>query len=411
MTTYTSTFKNGLRFGFRRVNSPVAYCALTINAGTRDENISQNGIAHLTEHMLFKGTKNRSAKSINNYLEKYGGELNAYTTKEETVIHATVLREDLPKAVELLFDLAFNSIFPEKELDKEREVVLEEIKSYKDTPSEQIYDDFEEQLFGQHPLAGNILGTPKSVRRITRADLVAFTKLHYRYNNMSLSIVADSLPVRCEALAMKFFGSEELQEEPGVVPLRTADISPGNAGGISIISKKSYQAHCVVGGRAYSLYDKRRLPLALLSNILGGPALNSRLNLLLREKHALAYTVDASYTPFSDTGVFSVYFGTDKSNLEKCLSLINKEFTLVKEKGLSPMQLKAAKKQLIGQLAISTDNAESQCLNIGKSLMVFGKVEPIEEIQKKIEAITCDQIKEVAQEIFTDDNLITLIYK
>lgn len=411
MTTYTTLFDNGLRFGFKHASSPVAYCALTINAGTRDENLSQGGIAHLTEHMLFKGTKGRSARSINNFLEKLGGELNAYTTKEETVIHATVLKEDLPKAVELLHDLAFNSIFPENELAKEKEVVLEEIKSYKDTPSEQIYDDFEELLFGNHPLAGNILGTPKTVRRITREDLVNFTKLHYRCENMSFSIVADSKAEKCEALARKYFGHLETNEPPGIVPFRSTHIPPGNSGGIHIVSKKSYQAHCVLGGRAYSLYDKRRLPLALLVNVLGGPALNSKLNLLLREKHALAYTVDASYTPFSDTGLFTVYFGTDKTNLDRSLKLINKELNDIIEKGLSMAQLKAAKKQLAGQLAISTDNAESQCLNIGKSLLVFKKVETMDEVMGKINAISSDQIKEVASEVFSDDNLITLIYK
>lgn len=224
MVTYTSQFPNGLRFGFKKAVSPVAYCALTINAGTRDENTSQGGIAHLIEHMLFKGTSKRSARSINNFLEKLGGELNAYTTKEETVIHATVLKEDLPKAIELLHDLVFHSIFPEAELAKEKEVVLEEIKSYKDTPSEQIFDDFEELLFGSHPLSGNILGTPKTVRKISRDDLINFIKLHYRCENMSLSIVADSKAERCEALAKKYFGNTESNDPPGLVPLRTEQI-------------------------------------------------------------------------------------------------------------------------------------------------------------------------------------------
>ena len=228
---------------------------------------------------------------------------------------------------------------------------------------------------------------------------------------MSLSIVADSKAERCEALAKKYFGNTESNDPPGLVPMRTEQIPPGNSGGIHIVSKKSYQAHCVLGGKAYSLYHKNRLPLALLVNVLGGPALNSRLNLILREKHALVYTVDASYTPFSDTGLFTVYFGTDKANLEKSLALITKELNAIKERGLTQLQLKAAKKQLAGQLAISTDNAESQCLNIGKSLLVFKKVEPMEEVMKKINAISSDQIKEVACEIFTDDNLISLIYR
>ena len=410
MTIITKKFENGLRFGFRAVSSPVAYLALSVKVGTRDEHPSLNGIAHMTEHMLFKGTTTRSSVSINNYLESLGGELNAYTTKEETVIQATVLKEDLSKAVELLCDLAFNSKFPEKELEKEKEVILEEIKSYKDSPSELIFDDFEEELFGGHPLAGNILGTPKSIKRITTKDIREFTSLNYRPENMSFSIVAD-LPVeKCEKLVRKYFEhtgkTANAAEVPAVQPM-----PPCVGGTVKIISKRSYQTHCVVGGRAYSFYDKRRLPLALLTNILGGPALNSRLNQVLREKHALAYTIDASYTPFTDTGVFSVYFGTDKSSLDKCISLVTKEFSLLKEKEISPGKLKAAKKQLLGQLAISMDNAEAQCLNIGKSLLVFNKVEPIGELRRKIEDITAHEIFEAANDIFSEDNLITLIYK
>lgn len=410
MTIITKKFENGLRFGFTAVPSPVAYCALSIKVGTRNEHPSLNGIAHMTEHMLFKGTATRSSVRINNYLESLGGELNAYTTKEETVIQATVLKEDLAKAVELLCDLAFNSKFPEKELEKEKEVILEEIKSYKDSPSELIFDDFEEELFGGHPLAGNILGTPKSLKRISTKDIKEFTALNYRPENMSFSIVADLPAEKCEKLVKRYFGNNEKISD-SIDSIVAEPISPCIGGTVKVISKRSYQTHCVIGGRAYSFYDRRRLPLAILTNILGGPALNSKLNQLLREKHALAYSVDASYTPFTDTGVFSVYFGTDKSNLDKCIVLVKKEFNLLKDREISERKLKAAKKQLLGQLAVSMDNAESQCLNIGKSLLVFGKVEPIEEIRNKIEKITANEIFETANEIFSEDNLITLIYK
>ncbi|HBY01629.1 MAG TPA: hypothetical protein DEG92_03670, partial [Rikenellaceae bacterium] len=284
------------------VPSPVAYCALSIKVGTRNEHPSLNGIAHMTEHMLFKGTATRSSVSINNYLESLGGELNAYTTKEETVIQATVLKEDLSKAVELLCDLAFNSRFPEKELEKEKEVILEEIKSYKDSPSELIFDDFEEELFGGHPLAGNILGTPKSLKRISTNDIREFTSLNYRPENMSFSIVADLPAEKCEKLVKRYFGNNEKISE-SIDSNVAVPIPPCIGGTVKVISKRSYQTHCVIGGRAYSFYDRQRLPLAILTNIIGGPALNSKLNQLLREKHALAYSVDASYTPFTDTGV------------------------------------------------------------------------------------------------------------
>ncbi len=412
MTLFTDKSECGLRFAFRRVVSPVAYCALSIKTGTRDENPFHNGIAHFTEHMLFKGTEKRKSGAINSYLEKLGGELNAYTTKEETVIHATVLAEDLPKALELLSDIAFNSIFPEKEIQKERGVILEEISSYKDSPSELIFDDFDELLFAGHSLSMPILGTPKSIKKIDRDALINFTRTHFRIPNMSLSIVADIDFEKGKKLADKYF-AQYASTEPEENSSDSANYSfaKNDSQRDIVLNKKTFQAHCIIGSKAYSFYDKNRLPAALLTNILGGPALNSRLNLLLREKHALAYSVDASCTSYSDTGIFSVYFGTDKSNLQKCRELIEKEFALFREKEISAIQLKAAKKQLLGQLAISSDNAESQCLNMGKSLLVFGKVEPIAEIRAKIEAISAEDIHRVANEMFCSDSLYSIIYK
>ncbi|MFA6334234.1 MAG: pitrilysin family protein [Bacteroidales bacterium] len=395
---------------FKHISSPVAYCALSVKVGTRDEEVTLNGIAHFTEHMIFKGTTSRSANNVNNFLEKLGGELNAYTTKEDTVVYATVLKEDLPKAIELLSDLAFNSTFPQKELVKEREIILEEISSYKDTPSELIFDDFEEHIFGKHPLAKPILGTPASVKRIGVEEIRQFASRYYKTSNMSLAIVADIPEEKGIKLVDRYFcpAGDDLNEDTkntGVFEVKEFEQR------VKVVPKKTHQSHCVIGSTAYTLYRDERLPLALLTNILGGPALNSILNRVLREKYGLAYTVDATYTPYHDTGLFTIYFGTDKSNVERCQELVDGELSALMQKELSPYQLKAAKKQLLGQLAISMDNAESQCLSMGKSLLVYGKVESIEIIREKIEKITATQLNEVAKEILSPEKRYTLIYK
>lgn len=411
MDIITSKLDSGIGYAFQRISSPVAYCALSIKAGTRNEKDKYNGVAHLTEHMLFKGTTKRGAKRISNFLESLGGELNAYTTKEETVIHATVLKEDIRKAVEILADLAFNSLFPEKELLKEREIVLEEISSYKDSPSEQIFDDFDEYLFGDHPLAKPILGTPSSVKKIGVEQIKEFTNQHYQPCNMTFSIVADISNVRGVSLVNRYFGESVMVEELGEVLSNTKlPVVSSFPTGEKWVSKKTYQGHCVIGAPTYNLFDSRRLPMALLTNILGGPAINSKLNQTLREKHAMAYTVDASYTPYTDAGLFTIYFGTDKNNIEKCLSILDRELESIREKGFSEKALKASKKQLLGQLAIAMDNAESQCLSMGKSLLFYKKVEPIQEIREKILKINSAQLLEIAQELLDRKNMFTLIY-
>ncbi|MDP3452204.1 MAG: pitrilysin family protein [Bacteroidales bacterium] len=412
MEIITTQLDSGIGYAFRRISSPVAYCALSIKAGTRDEEPVLNGIAHLTEHMLFKGTATKGSRRINNFLESLGGELNAYTTKEETVIHATVLKEDISKAVELLSDLAFNSLYPEKELLKERDIVLDEICSYKDSPSEQIFDDFDEYLFGKHPLSMPILGKPKSVKQIGVDNIKRFTGTYYLPSNMSFAIVADITPERGAQLVERYFGKKENNGKApnGIERCVERDISALPAERIKRVSRKTHQAHCVMGVSAYSLYNEKRMALALLSNILGGPALNSRLNHSLREKHALAYTVDSSFTPYTDTGLFTIYFGTDKNSIERCLDIVYKELDVLKNKELSPASLKAAKKQLLGQLAISTDNAESQCLSMGKSLLFYGKVEPIESIMERISAIDSQRLNMVAKEILDPERMFTLIY-
>lgn len=408
MDIITSKLDSGIGYAFQRISSPVAYCSLSIKAGTRNERDKYNGVAHLTEHMLFKGTTKRGAKRISNFLESLGGELNAYTTKEETVIHATVLKEDIRKAVEILADLAFNSLFPEKELLKEREIVLEEISSYKDSPSEQIFDDFDEYLFGKHPLAKPILGTPKSVKKIGVEQIKEFTNRYYRPSNMTFSIVADISNARGVSLVNRYFGAMEVQEEVLSDPI--LPIVSSIPTGEKWVSKKTYQGHCVIGAPTYNLFDDRRLPMALLTNILGGPAINSKLNQTLREKHAMAYSVDASYTPYTDAGLFTIYFGTDKNNIEKCLVILDKELESIREKGFSEKVLKASKKQLLGQLAIAMDNAEAQCLSMGKSLLFYKKVEPIEEIRDKISKIDSAQLLQIAQELLDRKKMFTLIY-
>ena len=431
MSTIIVKLDSGIRYAFRRISSPVAYCALSIKAGTRDEAEDSNGVAHLVEHMLFKGTKSKGAMRINNLLESLGGELNAYTTKEETVIHATVLKEDISKAVELLSDLAFNSIFPEKELSKERDIVLEEIDSYKDTPSEQIFDDFDQHIFGTHPLSRPILGTPKSVRRLEVSDVKKFVEQNYYPTNMSFSIVADISAEKGAMLVNRYFkesrcgangqiDGEYMGERPSGEELlsggevgvenRTLNTEVAIGGTIKKISKKTHQAHCVMGSPAYTYYDERRIALALLTNILGGPALNSRLNRSLRERYALVYTVDASYTPYSDTGLFAIYFGADKGSIDKALNVVRKELDRLIEKDLSEASLKSAKKQLLGQLAIANDNAEARCLTMGKSLLVFGEIESMESIRGKIWAVTAADIRSIAEDILSREKIFTLIY-
>ena len=421
--------KDILKFSFKQLDSPVAYCALSTRCGTRDEDPKFNGLAHFTEHMFFKGTAKRRANSINNVLERVGGELNAYTTKEETVLHSTVLREDLPKAIDLLMELAFTSEFPQKELEKERDVVVEEIVSYKDMPADAIYEHFEQLLFEGHPLQMQILGTKKSLAKIDSHIMKEYNSRYFVPSNMALTIVASGSGEKLSALvkksAEKWLGRkmevEIINEGENTLPDNTHNSTPCctpphntiSASGTPFhrtISKRSHQAHCIVGTEAYNMYDSRRVALSILANILGGPASNSRLNNALREKNGLVYNVEAVYTPYADTGIFSIYFGCDKEDTEKCLALIKRELDRIVENLLSDSALKAARKQLIGQLSIAQDNAEAQCLSMGKSLLVYGKISTFEQMRQKIESITASQLQETAREILRWERMSTLIY-
>ena len=420
-----------MKFSFKRVTSPVAVCAVSTMVGTRNEEPAYNGLAHLNEHMLFKGTEKRGAASINNLLENVGGELNAYTTKEETVVHATVLKEDLRRAVELLLELLFTSTYPDKELLKEREVVYEEIISYKDSPADSIYEDFECRLFEGHPLQYPILGTRKTLSRIESSTLKEYLHKWFIPDNMAISVVADmeeSQVVKIVERALRKYCPgqhcdiiRESTPQPLVVGTAGGRTAAGEAAPLDWtpvppfrieINKKHHQAHCIIGTRAYSYTQEReRLALALLANILGGPAMNARLNTVLREKNALVYTVEACFNPYSDTGLFTIYFGCDKPLVERSLRLVRKELERVIEAPLSFRALANAKKQLLGQLAIASDNSEAQCLSMGKSMMIFGYIEPMETTRSKIESLTSSELQRVAQEILAWDNLSILIYK
>lgn len=391
----------GIRYAVKRSGSAVAYCSLGITCGTRSETGFHSGIAHFTEHTLFKGTAHKKSSVINGYLDKLGGELNAYTTKEEIVLHATVLKEDLMKASSLLMEIATSATFPENEVNTERGVVIDEIKSYKDNPAEDIYDRFEEKLFAGHPLTNPILGSVKSVKEITSEELRRFVKEKFVPEAMAFTIVADIDEKRMEAGLLRTFDKFFADFRPsGNGLVRPAHVELCNVFD-EMISRKTHEANAVVGGYAPSLYEeKERLATVLLSNILAGPAMNSILNSILREKHGWVYGVESSYTQYADTGILAISLGCEKENLDRCLAAIDKEILKLQTQELTERKLNAAKKQLLGQLAISSDNGEAQCLSMGKSLLAYDKVWTGAETRNQIEGITSGQIMEMACRIF-----------
>jgi len=408
------SFDCGLKFALKPSNSQVSYCALSIKSGTRNEPDSFNGMAHMTEHMLFKGTAKRTSTEINNRLERLGGELNAYTTKEETVIYSTVLQEDLSKALDLLFEIACTSIYPQKELDKERGVVIDEINMYKDTPSDSIFDDFEEIVFGSHPLSKSILGSAKSLKRINSEAIRDYTKNCFKPENMAVSVVC-SLPEQkvtkiVDDCIEKYIGS--YSAETNLKRYAPNDVQSLRIGEQfkKTVNKKNHQVNCIIGATAYSLYDDNRMALILLSNILGGPASNSRLNQSLRERSALVYTVESSYTQYADTGVIMIYFGCEKPNLERCIELVHNEISKLRVNLISDRALASAKKQLLGQLAVASDNGEAKVLSMGKSLLSYGSINSNSEIRRQIDAIDSKTLQRVANEVLSEDRLSTLIY-
>lgn len=403
----------GLQYAVKRAGNSVAYCSLSIRCGTRDEQGYHSGIAHFVEHTIFKGTRKKSSVVINSYLDKLGGELNAYTTKEEIVFHATVLKEDISKASSLLFELATSPVFPEKEVEKEKGVVIDEINSYKDTPSEDIYDKFEEMLFSGHPLSAPILGTSSSVKKITREELLRFVGEKFTPENMAFTVVADLPEEMMESRSVKlidrFFSSVQSESYMASIVRKPAILSTNRFD--KVFNKRNHQVNCVIGNYAPSLYEeKERVAAVLLCNILGGPASNSILNSVLRERYGWVYGVECSYTQYSDTGVAVIILGCDKCNLEKCLSTIDKEIVRLQTALISPARLKASKKQLLGQIAVSSDNGEAQCLSMGKGLLSYGRVASEEETRTKLEAVSSEDLMSAAQKIFNADTRSKLVF-
>ena len=400
----TYTLPNGIRGIHRQVRSGVVHCAMVVNAGCRDELKGEYGIAHFTEHALFKGTERRKAYQVNCRLENLGGELNAYTTKEDTTLHATVLRRDFQRAVELIGDVIFCSTFPERELKKEREVIADEINSYKDSPSERIYDDFEDLMFKGSELGHNILGSKASIAKFDTEAMRRFVDRCYTTDQMVFSSIGNFSVATACAVAERYLGSitPTVRGYERVQPLAYEPFDVR-------LSRHTHQAHGIIGARGFSIADERRLPLALLVNILGGPSANSLLNIELREKRGLSYNVEATYTPYSDCGIVGIYFSSDHDNMPRCVELIEESVASLARDVVSPRRLAVAKRQFVAQMAISMESNEGYMLGAGKSFLLYKDIDTLEEAYKKVAAITAEQIRDVAAECFS--KMSRLIYK
>lgn len=406
MQIVSQTLKNGIRLVHFPIPGMVSHCGLVINAGSRDESEKEHGIAHFVEHMLFKGTSKRKAYHILTRLDDVGGELNAYTTKEETAVHASFLKEHYERAIELMKDLVFNSSFPPKEIEKEKEVIIEEINSYKDNPAELIFDEFEEQVFNGLAIGRNILGTKKSVKAFKRESLLSFISRNYSTDQIVFCSVGNIQENKIIHLFTKYF-----IDIPVIHNIKNQSFVPDYKPTHIIRQLKTYQNHCIIGNTAYDIRHKDRVGMFLLNNMLGGQGLNSRLNMSLRERNGLAYNVESNYNPYIDTGVFSIYFGTDKQNLEKSLAITEAELKKVRTEKLGSIQLSRAKSQIKGYLARGFENYESLMLSMGKSILVFDKIDSIEEVYEKIDEVTASQILMIANEVLDSKNLSSLIYK
>ncbi len=446
----TYTLDNGLRIIHLPSDSKVVYCGYQINAGTRNEEPGEEGLAHFCEHVTFKGTERRKAWHILNCLESVGGDLNAYTNKEGTVYYSAILKEHIARAVDLLSDIVFHSVYPQAEIDKEVEVICDEIESYNDSPAELIYDEFENILFKGSPLGHNILGTAEQVRAFKTEDALRFTRKLYRPDNAiffaygdidfkklvkligraladndSMSkLAAENLP-QISQITQISRDEKSIAEEKSVSsvksvgPKKYPSVGPKNypsvgkeiAGQTIVMQKNTHQAHVMIGTRAYDVNDDRRMPLYLLNNMLGGPGMNAKLNLALREHNGLVYTVESTMVAYGDTGTWSIYFGCDEHDVKRCLRLVRKELDKFMQKPLSDAQLKAAKKQIKGQIGVACDNRENFALDFGKSFLHYGWEKNVDRLYEQVDAITAAQIQAVAQELFDKDRLTTLIFK
>ena len=441
----TYTLDNGLRIIHLPSDSKVVYCGYQINAGTRNEEPGEEGLAHFCEHVTFKGTERRKAWHILNCLESVGGDLNAYTNKEGTVYYSAILKEHIARAVDLLSDIVFHSVYPQAEIDKEVEVICDEIESYNDSPAELIYDEFENILFKGSPLGHNILGTAEQVRAFKTEDALRFTRKLYRPDNAIFFAYGDIDFKKLVKLIQKALGecpkgrelacsadcksaetpteemeagdaNHKVQSSKFKVQSKEVQSSKFNvqskvAGQTIVMQKNTHQAHVMIGTRAYDVNDDRRMPLYLLNNMLGGPGMNAKLNLALREHHGLVYTVESTMVAYGDTGTWSIYFGCDEHDVKRCLRLVRKELDKFMQKPLSDAQLKAAKKQIKGQIGVACDNRENFALDFGKSFLHYGWEKNVDRLYEQVDAITAAQIQAVAQELFDKDRLTILIFK
>ena len=397
---------NGMRIIHEPSASKVAYCGFAVDAGTRDELENEQGMAHFVEHLIFKGTAKRKAWHILNRMENVGGDLNAYTNKEETVIYSAFLTEHFGRAFELLVDIVFHSTFPQREIEKETEVIIDEIQSYEDNPSELIFDDFEDLIFRGHPLGRNILGNPGQLKLFRSEDAAAFTSRFYHPGNM-VFFVLGNLDFR----QVVRWAEKLLADLPAVAVDNRRTPPPLYVPEHLVVHKDTHQAHVMIGARAYSARDPRHLSLYLLNNILGGPGMNSRLNLSLREKHGLVYTVESIMTTYTDTGLWSVYFGCDPHDVTRCRRLVLKELRRLAEAPLAPHALEAAKRQIKGQIGISYDNFENVALAMGKTFLHYDRARDLNRLYQKIDGLTAEDLHAVAQELFRPENLTFLIYR
>lgn len=437
----TYTLDNGLRIIHLPSDSKVVYCGYQINAGTRNEEPGEEGLAHFCEHVTFKGTERRKAWHILNCLESVGGDLNAYTNKEGTVYYSAILKEHIARAVDLLTDIVFHSVYPQAEIDKEVEVICDEIESYNDSPAELIYDEFENIIFKSSPLGHNILGTAEQVRSFKTEDALRFTRKLYRPDNAIFFAYGDIDFKKLVKLIRKALADDDsgkvaenaansvgkLAEEklPQISQITqisgdensitteksVSSVGKEIAGQTIVMQKNTHQAHVMIGTRAYDVNDSRRMPLYLLNNMLGGPGMNAKLNLALREHNGLVYTVESTMVAYGDTGIWSIYFGCDEHDVKRCLRLVRKELDKFMQKPLSEAQLKAAKKQIKGQVGVACDNRENFALDFGKSFLHYGWEKNVDRLYKQVDEITAEQIQAVAQELFDKDRLTTLIFR
>lgn len=401
----TFRLKNGIRVIHTQTNGDVAHCGLFINAGTRDELPEEHGIAHFIEHCVFKGTSHRKAYHILTRMEDVGGEINAYTAKEETCLYSSFLKQNYNRAIELLCDIAFFSTFPEKEIEKEKTVVMDEIKSYLDSPSEEIYDRFEELVFPKHPLGNDILGTPKHLKKFKPGDLKNFVSRTYNTDQIVFSSVGNISIRKLTAMLEKTLGMIPANEREFV---RSAP--PAYHAVQESRKRRTNQSHLLIGTRAYSIKDPRRTGLILLNNLLGGPGMSSRLNLSIREKYGFTYNIDSSYALYSDTGLWSVYMGTENVWIERCKDLLMKELKKLRTELLGTVQLHKAKQQLIGQIAIAQESNASLMLGFAKTFLLFDRVETFAEMRARIENLDASTLRDIAAEIFHEPGLSSLVY-